>query len=235
MEREMLVESVLLDTDELLARCMGNIEFAERLLTKFQGRLDEDIAELEAAMQAEDLDVVARVAHRIKGASANVAAHDLQKRAGEIEQLARQRCLTDIPAQLEADFRQLRGLARARLPRHDDDLVRADRGRQFGAVLTDRQVRVRDGGQGGHPGGDQRFGGGELPGELARVGILLLQASAQPGGVPDRQAIQSGTQRAQFVAGSVGHPDEDMRARRPANQRSISANGHRSRWLHRST
>lgn len=105
MDREMLAESALLDTDELLARCMGNIEFAERLLAKFQGRLDEDIAELEAAVQAEDVDVVARVAHRIKGASANVAAHDLRQRAAEIEQLARERCLTEIPGRID----ELRG------------------------------------------------------------------------------------------------------------------------------
>lgn len=100
MESETFEESALLDTEELLARCMGNIEFAERLLAKFQGRLDEDLLELEAAMRVEDPDVIARVAHRIKGASANVAAHDLRKRAAEIEQLARDRALAEIPAQL---------------------------------------------------------------------------------------------------------------------------------------
>lgn len=100
MEHETFEESALLDTEELLARCMGNIEFAERLLAKFQGRLDEDIAELEAAVRAEDPDSIARVAHRIKGASANVAAHDLRRRAREIELLARERSLAELPAQL---------------------------------------------------------------------------------------------------------------------------------------
>ena len=72
MEREVLDESPTLNTQELIARCMGNLEFAERLLDKFQGRLDADIVELEAAIDAEDADAIARVAHRIKGASANV-------------------------------------------------------------------------------------------------------------------------------------------------------------------
>ena len=72
---------------------MGNIGFAERILAKFQDRFEHDLEELDKALQARDADAVARTAHRIKGASANVAASRLHEHAAEIEQLGR----TDAP------------------------------------------------------------------------------------------------------------------------------------------
>ena len=81
----------VLNIDELLARCMGNIGFAERILAKFQDRFEHDLEELDRALQARDAEAVARTAHRIKGASANVAASRLHEHAAEIEQLGRDR------------------------------------------------------------------------------------------------------------------------------------------------
>ena len=46
----------------------------------------------------------------------------------------------DAAPELEADLRQLRGLARARLAGDDDDLVVADRGEQVVAPRADRQL-----------------------------------------------------------------------------------------------
>ena len=49
------------------------------------------------------------------------------------------------PTEFEADLRQLRGLARAGLPRHDHDLVVADRGRDLVLRLDDgQQQRIAD-------------------------------------------------------------------------------------------
>lgn len=93
------------DADELVARCLGNLDFVQRVLAKFQERLDTDLAELDEAVLAADAERIARVAHRLKGASANVAAHGLRERAAGIEDLARQRCLDDIPTELD----ELRG------------------------------------------------------------------------------------------------------------------------------
>ena len=87
--------------EELLARCMGNLDFAERILAKFQSRVDVDIAELEQAVHAEDVEAIARVAHRLKGASASAAAYRLQERASRLERSARQSSLGEIPAQVE--------------------------------------------------------------------------------------------------------------------------------------
>ncbi|MHB8865265.1 MAG: Hpt domain-containing protein [Pirellulaceae bacterium] len=91
----------VLNVDELLARCLGNIGFAERILAKFQDRFEHDLAELDRALQSRDADAVARTAHRIKGASANVAASRLHERAAAIEQLGRAQRLSDIPHGLE--------------------------------------------------------------------------------------------------------------------------------------
>lgn len=83
--------------DQLVNRCLGNINFAQRVMTKFTGRLEDDIEELKDAMRGDSLPDVARLAHRLKGASANVAAEGLRKLAEEIEQQARAdlRCSTD--------------------------------------------------------------------------------------------------------------------------------------------
>jgi HPt (histidine-containing phosphotransfer) domain-containing protein len=94
-------ESAPIDLQELIERCMGNLELAERVLSKLQSRFDEDMARLEQALSAKDGQLIASIAHRLKGASANVAAHDLQKCAAEIEELANQDILADLPVHLE--------------------------------------------------------------------------------------------------------------------------------------
>lgn len=102
MEREVPGQGeAALDVQELLNRCMGNLDFAERILEKFQSRFDADFAELEQAMDAQDSAAAARVAHRLKGASATAAAHGLRQQAATIEELARQQCLAEIPSRLE--------------------------------------------------------------------------------------------------------------------------------------
>lgn len=78
-----------LNYEELLARCMGNIEFAERVLDKFQNSFGQDLDNLEMELNSENAETVTTVAHRLKGASASVGAPGLCQWAGEIEQLGR--------------------------------------------------------------------------------------------------------------------------------------------------
>jgi len=80
---------------------MGNLEFVERVLTKFQQRFGENLDELEQALAREDTDQVVLVAHRLKGESASVAANALRDRAGEIEALGRAGRVSNIPDRLE--------------------------------------------------------------------------------------------------------------------------------------
>ncbi len=94
-------EARALDVEDLMTRCMGNIEFAEQILSTFQALGDEALAEMEEAMAAEDAEALSRLAHRLKGASANAAAPGLRAHAAEIERAARQSSLQEIPAHIE--------------------------------------------------------------------------------------------------------------------------------------
>ncbi|HUU94941.1 MAG TPA: Hpt domain-containing protein [Phycisphaerae bacterium] len=94
-------ELAAFELEDLLARCMGNIEFAERILARFQERFESDLAELEQGLAAQNTQHLAGVAHRLKGASANVGAPGLQIQATEIEDLARARCVSEIPMRLD--------------------------------------------------------------------------------------------------------------------------------------
>jgi Amt family ammonium transporter len=94
-------EQVAIDYDELLARCLGNIEFVDRILTKFQRRFGEQLEELEDAVARDDAARVVHVAHRLKGESACVAATRLRDCVSEVEILGRTDRLGDLPPCLE--------------------------------------------------------------------------------------------------------------------------------------
>jgi HPt (histidine-containing phosphotransfer) domain-containing protein len=98
-------EPTCFDYEQLLARCMGNIEFAERVLDKFQQRFAGDLDELDRLLEARQSEGLARLAHRLKGASANVSAPRLQARAARLEELARAERLDEACPVLE----ELRG------------------------------------------------------------------------------------------------------------------------------
>ncbi len=87
--------------DELVERCMGNIEFAERVLSKFLESFNDVLSDLEAKLDSENPEEIARVAHRLKGASANVGAHGLRDQAAGIESLARAERTSEIRPCLE--------------------------------------------------------------------------------------------------------------------------------------
>ncbi len=89
-----------LQHEELLARCLGNLEFAERVLSTFQDRFEEDLAVLEQHCHANETDNIASLAHRMKGASANAAAPGLQAETARLEELARSQRADELPRQM---------------------------------------------------------------------------------------------------------------------------------------
>ncbi len=91
----------IINVDDLLARCLGNVDIAERILTKFQDRIGLDLEELERGVNQQNAGAIAQVAHRIKGASANVSAPLLYELASEIEQLGRAERISEIPPGIE--------------------------------------------------------------------------------------------------------------------------------------
>jgi HPt (histidine-containing phosphotransfer) domain-containing protein len=83
--------------DELAARCLDRIDFIERVLNLFANQFAEDLEQLERVIEAEDGQAIARLAHRMKGACSNTAAHELYNHVSRIERLARENQLDDIP------------------------------------------------------------------------------------------------------------------------------------------
>ncbi|MBW3596964.1 MAG: Hpt domain-containing protein [Planctomycetes bacterium] len=88
------------EPEELLSRCVGNLDFAQHLLNLFTARFVNDLDQLEQHLQLGDADGLMRVAHTMKGASANIAAPGLQEQAGRIEELARDHRLDQISTRL---------------------------------------------------------------------------------------------------------------------------------------
>jgi signal transduction histidine kinase/HPt (histidine-containing phosphotransfer) domain-containing protein len=79
----------VLDHDALLARCMGDQEFAAMILNKFRARLGEEVARIERAFAARDTREVKLLAHRLKSAAANVSAMAVEAEAARLEQFAK--------------------------------------------------------------------------------------------------------------------------------------------------
>lgn len=90
------------DLEELLDRCLGNVDIARRVMDRFESGFEEQMGQLQGHVEAGDAAAVAKIAHRLKGSAANVAAPALTHIAKTIEGLARAENLADIPAQLQA-------------------------------------------------------------------------------------------------------------------------------------
>lgn len=90
-----------LDFQQLLNRCLGNLPLAERLLCNFKQRFDIDLSRLQEGLQTNDSQLVARVAHQLKGAAANLAAGGLQRITAEIEVAARADRLDGVDVLIE--------------------------------------------------------------------------------------------------------------------------------------
>ena len=87
--------------DELVDRCLGKIDFAERVLSKFHDRFPDSLNEMLESTQEGDLESVARVAHRLKGAAANISARGILEAAQEIETIGRHGQAEELPPWLD--------------------------------------------------------------------------------------------------------------------------------------
>ncbi len=79
-----------IDFHSLLHRCMGKEDLAMRLVGKFLTQAGEDVKELETAIREQDAARVRLVAHRLKGAAANVSAGAIREIASRLEVFGRQ-------------------------------------------------------------------------------------------------------------------------------------------------
>ena len=74
-----------LDREQLIRRCLGRIELAERLLASFDSRFPDELSQIEACLQKDDPVQLARLVHQLKGAAANVSAPELHARLANVE------------------------------------------------------------------------------------------------------------------------------------------------------
>ena len=80
---------IVFDEPSLRARCMGRDSLVQRLLAQFARQGKQDMDSLLAAAQAGDPAAVQSMAHRLKGAAANVSALEVRTVAAELETLAK--------------------------------------------------------------------------------------------------------------------------------------------------
>ena len=94
---------VPLDLQQLLHRCLGRIDLAERLLRSFETRFVDELSTIEECLREEDVPRLTRLVHQLKGAAANVSAPALHASLTRMEQAVRaerpdeaSRCLEEV-------------------------------------------------------------------------------------------------------------------------------------------
>jgi CheY-like chemotaxis protein len=95
------------DFRALLTRCMNKPELAGRLVRKLVEQAEQDVTAITTALQQNDAAALAAAAHRLKGASANVAAESLREIAHDLEMLGRRGDLSTAGALIPPLHRQL--------------------------------------------------------------------------------------------------------------------------------
>ncbi|HEV3259676.1 MAG TPA: response regulator [Gemmataceae bacterium] len=78
----------VLDFNTLLQRCMGNREFAGKIIAKFQGRVGAELDQIEGSVASGNAHQAKLLAHRLKSAAANVSALALEAAAARLEAAA---------------------------------------------------------------------------------------------------------------------------------------------------
>jgi HPt (histidine-containing phosphotransfer) domain-containing protein len=78
-----------LHVPQLIERCLGSVDVAKRVLGKFEECFRNDLQQMEKALATDDGEDLARLAHRIKGSAANVAAPGITLLSRHIEESAR--------------------------------------------------------------------------------------------------------------------------------------------------
>src|SRR5690606_4506570 len=83
-------ETLPLDYDSFVERCMGDVEFASQLLEEFREQIPSELVKLDEVLESGDDDQLVHIAHTLKGLAANISAEPLRSAAQDLEQAARQ-------------------------------------------------------------------------------------------------------------------------------------------------
>jgi HPt (histidine-containing phosphotransfer) domain-containing protein len=93
--------SSVIDSKALMRRCLNNLQFAERILSLFEGTCAEELTDLDRALETGDMEAVRKIAHRLQGACANAGAVDLQTCASKLRNAANEPKSGEVAARLE--------------------------------------------------------------------------------------------------------------------------------------
>jgi PAS domain S-box-containing protein len=113
--------AAVFDREALLGRLMGDETLMARVLNGFRQDIPKRLDELASNLDAANTEVVRRVAHTIKGASANVGATALRATAAEAEAAARDNALDRIRPLLQRLRTQLQEFDDALAPQRRQD------------------------------------------------------------------------------------------------------------------
>ncbi len=95
------------DPAELLHRCRGKREFAEKVLAKFRSQSVETLEGLLRAVKEKDSEASVRHAHSLKGMAATIAAEPLRRAASEAEEASRTGDWDGLAQQMDGIRKQL--------------------------------------------------------------------------------------------------------------------------------
>jgi signal transduction histidine kinase/CheY-like chemotaxis protein len=90
----------VVDFESLLKRCLNNRDLPKKLLTKFHARLPQELNQITEAVAARDSAQISALAHRLKGAAANLSAEPMREAAAALEAIGRSGDLTEADAWL---------------------------------------------------------------------------------------------------------------------------------------
>ena len=89
-------KEVVFDKDDFLERTMNDLELGKQVLQMFMETGQELLSQLDGAVKNNDLEVIMRVAHSIKGSAGNVGAKRLAEIALELEKQAESGTIEDV-------------------------------------------------------------------------------------------------------------------------------------------
>ncbi len=87
-------EESVIDLLDLLQRCLDDATFCGMILHKFVNRSADQLAAMERALEAGNMQELAREAHTLQGVAANLSAACLRSRAEALENAVRQNDLS---------------------------------------------------------------------------------------------------------------------------------------------
>lgn len=97
----------VIDTDTLLAHCMGNLEFALTLLSEMAASAPKHVENIDRLLARGELRATSEAAHALKGAAAIVGAEAVRQSAARVEVSAAEGDLQTAAAQAAQLRREL--------------------------------------------------------------------------------------------------------------------------------